>query len=61
MTEHAPEQYPLDSPVSALTAKTHAVSQSQILGRAPVSGFLRVADLTDQSLGDFRLLRRLGA
>ena len=60
MTEHAPEQSPLDSPVSALTAKTHAVSQSQILGRAPVSGFLRVADLTDQMLGEFRLLRRLG-
>ena len=60
MTEHAPEQYPLDSPVSALTAKTQAVSQSQILGRAPVSGFLRVADLTDQMLGEFRLLRRLG-
>ena len=60
MTEHAPEQSPLDSPVSALTAKTQAVSQSQILGRAPVSGFLRVADLTDQMLGEFRLLRRLG-
>ena len=39
---------------------TQTVSESQILGRAPVSGFLRVADLTDQSLGDFRLLRRLG-
>lgn len=39
---------------------THAVSQSQILGRAPVSGFLRVADLQDQMLGEFRLLRRLG-
>lgn len=40
---------------------TQAVSQSQILGRAAVSGFLRVADLTDQTLGEFRLLRRLGA
>lgn len=39
---------------------TQAVSQSQILGRAPVSGFLRVADLKDQMLGEFRLLRRLG-
>lgn len=39
---------------------THAVSQSQILGRAPVSGFLRVADLQDQMLGEFRLLRRIG-
>ncbi len=39
---------------------TQAVSQSQILGRAPVSGFLRVADLQDQMLGEFRLLRRIG-
>lgn len=39
---------------------THAVSQSQILGHAPVSGVLRVADLKDQMLGEFRLLRRLG-
>ncbi len=39
---------------------TQAVSQSQILGRAPVSGLLRVADLKDQMLGEFRLLRRLG-
>ncbi len=39
---------------------TRAVSQSQILGRAPVSGLLRVADLQDQMLGEFRLLRRLG-
>jgi len=39
---------------------TQAVSQSQILGRAPVSGLLRVADLKNQMLGEFRLLRRLG-
>ena len=39
---------------------TRAVSQSQVLGRAPVSGLLRVADLQDQMLGEFRLLRRLG-
>lgn len=39
---------------------TRAVSQSQIVGRAPVSGFLRVADLQDQMLGEFRLLRRIG-
>lgn len=39
---------------------TQAVSRSQILGTAPVSGFLRVADLRDKMLGEFRLLRRLG-
>ena len=43
-----------------LLGLTQTVSESQILGRAPVSGFLRVADLTDQTLGEFRLLRRLG-
>ncbi|MFM9966382.1 MAG: protein kinase domain-containing protein [Planctomycetaceae bacterium] len=37
-----------------------AVSQSQIIGSGPVSGFLRAADLQDKMLGEFRLLRRLG-
>lgn len=41
-------------------SQAHAVSQSQIIGQAPVSGFLRVADLQEKMLGEFRLLRRVG-
>ena len=65
MPDRKSENAPLDSTHRTVEdhgdpGLTHAVSQSQILGRVPVSGFLRVADLQDQMLGEFRLLRRLG-
>ncbi len=37
-----------------------SLSQSRIMGSGPLTGSLRVADLQDKMLGEFRLLRRLG-
>ena len=59
MTDRTSENTPDESGGTPLS-QTQAVSQSQILGNAPVSGFLRVADLQDKMLGEFRLLRRVG-
>ncbi len=39
---------------------TQFLSESRIAGTGPVSSSLRVADLQDKVLGDFRLLRRIG-
>lgn len=39
---------------------TRVQSESRILGSGPVSGLMRVSDLQDKVLGDFRLLRRIG-
>ena len=61
MTDRSAENTPSDADIGGSSSSpTHAVSQSQIIGQAPVSGFLRVADLQDKMLGEFRLLRRVG-
>ena len=61
MTERIPDQFlPASDAEFVSSSPTQAVSQSQIIGQAPVSGFLRVADLQDKMLGEFRLLRRVG-
>jgi len=59
MTARTSENSPDDS-AGRPRSQSPAVSQSQIIGNAPVSGFLRVADLQDKMLGEFRLLRRIG-
>ena len=59
MADRISENTPDESVVAPLS-QTPAVSQSQIIGQAPVSGLLRVADLQDKLLGEFRLLRRVG-
>ena len=59
MADRISENTPDESGVAPLSL-TPAVSQSQIIGQAPVSGLLRVADLQDKLLGEFRLLRRVG-
>ncbi len=61
MTERSAENTPSDADIGGTSSSPmHAVSQSQMIGSAPVSGFLRVADLQDKMLGEFRLLRRVG-
>ncbi|MBC7817104.1 MAG: serine/threonine protein kinase [Planctomycetaceae bacterium] len=61
MTDRTSENLPHDAGIGGVAlSQTHAISQSQIIGNAPVSGFLRVADLQDKMLGEFRLLRRVG-
>src|SRR5262245_1876855 len=47
-------------PAGATVRLPSSVSQSRILGSGPLTGTLRVADLQDKMLGEFRLLRRLG-
>ncbi len=70
MTERTPEQperpactTPLPSepvPLGATVPLPSSFSQSRIVGSGPLTGSLRVADLQDKMLGEFRLLRRLG-
>ncbi len=61
MTDRSSENLTLDAGIGrAASPQSHAVSQSQIIGQAPVSGNLRVADLQDKMLGEFRLLWRVG-
>ena len=70
MTERTPEQQdrpastnPLPSepvPLGATVPLPSSLSQSRIVGSGPLTGSLRVADLQDKMLGEFRLLRRLG-
>ena len=59
MTDRTAENSP-DESGGTPQSQTQAVSHSQFNGSAPVSGILRVADLQDKMLGEFRLLRRVG-
>src|SRR5438093_6211555 len=47
-------------PLGATVPLPSSLSQSRIVGSGPLTGSLRVADLQDKMLGEFRLLRRLG-
>lgn len=59
MTDRTSDSGPVE-PAGMPLSPTLAVSQSQIIGSAPVSGMLRAVDLQNQMLGEFLLLRRLG-
>ena len=61
MTDRTSDESPGDADAGrADSSLTRAVSQSQFIGQASSSGFLRVADLQESMLGEFRLLRRIG-